>query len=140
MNFSVQKINILPLYATAIEHRAIDLVERLIQTIKRQLSCTKTHLNKKFNYEKIFVCNHTTIQNFKTKTIDNTPFEAHFGRKCNTLISSITTKSNKKNLNYNKIIRHYFVEDKIPGRSYLTEEQWAEICVVNSRSQEEEEK
>ena len=38
--------NITPIYAPAIDHRAIGLVERLIQTIKRQLSCMKTQLNK----------------------------------------------------------------------------------------------
>ena len=41
--------NITHIYAPANDHRAIRLVERLIQTIKRQLSCMKTQLNKKFN-------------------------------------------------------------------------------------------
>ena len=48
--FCTEKI-ITPIYARAIDHRAIGLVERLIQTIKRQLSCLKTHLNKKFLYQ-----------------------------------------------------------------------------------------
>ena len=88
----------------------------------------------------------------KRKTIDITLFEADFGGKSNTSISNITTKSNKKNLNYNKIIKHYLDEDTIPGRSYLTEEQWADtalcsnteiekaIYASNSRAHEEQEK
>ena len=43
--------NIKPIYAPANDHRAIGLVERLIQTIERQLSSMKTQLNKKFNLE-----------------------------------------------------------------------------------------
>ena len=42
---------ITPLFAPANNHRAIGLVERLIQTIKRQLSCKKSQLNKIFNLE-----------------------------------------------------------------------------------------
>ena len=56
------------------------------------------------------------MKNSKTKTINITPIQAHFGRKCNTPISNNTTKSNNKNLNYNKIIKHYLDEDTIPGR------------------------
>ena len=37
---------ITPIYAPANDQRAIRLVERLIETIKRQLSCMKGHLNK----------------------------------------------------------------------------------------------
>ena len=55
-------------------------------------------------------------------------------------------------MNYNKIIQHYLDEDTIPGRSYLTEEQWADtalcsdteieklICAANNREQKEQEK
>ena len=58
----------------------------------------------------------------------------------------------KKNLNYNAIIKHYLDEDTIPGRSYLSEEQWADmalcsdteiervICVASSRARVEEKK
>ena len=43
--------NIVPIYAPADDHRAIGLVELIIQTIKRQLSCMKSQLNKKINLE-----------------------------------------------------------------------------------------
>ena len=65
------------------------------------------------------------------KQIDITPFEAHFGRKCNTPISNITAKPNNKNLNYNKIIKKYLVEYTKPGRAYLTEEQWADTALCS---------
>ena len=40
------EINITPIYAPANNHRAIGFVERLIQTIKQQLSCMKPQLKK----------------------------------------------------------------------------------------------
>ena len=65
-------------------------------------------------------------------------------------MSNITTKSNYKNLNYTKIIKHCLDEDKIPGRLYLTDEQWADTgmcsdeeiegvtCVANARAHDEQ--
>ena len=52
----------------------------------------------------------------------------------------------------NKIIKHYLDEDTIPGRSHLTEEQWANtalcsdteienvICAANARTKKEQDK
>ena len=91
--------NITPIYARANDHRAIGLVERIIRTIKRQLSCMKSQLNKKFNLENSLKAIIQRLRISKQKTINTTPFEAHFGRKCNTPISNITTKPNNKNLN-----------------------------------------
>ena len=143
---------ITPIFAPANDRRAIGLVERLIQTIKRQLSCMKTQLKKKICIKNSLYAIIQRLRISKRKTIDITPFEAQFDRKCNTSISNITTKPNTKNLNYNKIIKHYLVEDTIPGRSYLTEEQWADtalcsdteiekvICAANARARKKEEK
>ena len=117
------KKNITPIFAPANDHRAIGLVEHLIQTIKRQLSCMKSQLNKNFNLDYSLYAIIQRLRISKQKTIDITPFEAHFGRKCNTPISNITTIPNNTNLNYNNIIKHYLDEDTIPGRAYLTEEQ-----------------
>ena len=99
--------NITPIYAPANDHRAIGLVERIIQTIKRQLSCMKSQLNNKFNLENSLKAIIQQLRISKQKTINTTPFEAHFGRKCNTPISNITTKPNSKNLNYNAILNYY---------------------------------
>ena len=41
------EIIIIPIHAPANDHREIRLVERFTQFIKRQLSCMKSHLNKK---------------------------------------------------------------------------------------------
>ena len=98
------KNNITPIYAPANGHRAIGLVEPIIQTFKRQLSCMKSQLNKKINLENSLKAIIQRLRISKQKTINTTPFEAHFVRKCNTPISNIATKFNSKNLNYNAII------------------------------------
>ena len=144
--------NITPIYAPSNDHRAIGLVERIIQTIKRQLSCMKSQLNKKFILENSLKALIQRLRISKQKTINTTPFEAHFGRICNTPILNITTKSDSENLNYNAIIEYYLDEDTIPGQSYLSEEQWADtalcsdteiecvICAASSRARAEQEK
>ena len=78
--------NITPFYAPANDHRATGLVERIIQTIKRQLSCMKSQLNKQFVLENSPKAIIQQLRISKQKTINITPFEAHFGRKCNTPI------------------------------------------------------
>ena len=123
--------NFTPIYAPANDHRAIGLVERIIQTIKRQLSCMKSQLNKKFNLENSLKAILQRLRISKQKTINTTTFEAHFGRKCSTPISNITTKPNSKNLNYNAILNYYLDEDTNPGRSYLSEEQWADTALCS---------
>ena len=61
--------------------RAIALVQPLIQTIKRQLSCIKAQLNKIFILETSLYAFIQRLRVSKQKTIDTTTFEAHFGRK-----------------------------------------------------------
>ena len=112
----------------------------------------KSQLNKKFNLENSLKAIIQRLRISKQKTINTTPFEAHFGSKYNTPISNITTKSKGKNLNYNAIIKYYLDEDTIPVRSYLSEEQWADtalcsdteiehvICAASSRVRAEQEK
>ena len=83
----------------------------------------RVHLSKKFTLEQSI---HALIQGIrisKQKTTKNSHFEAHFGRRCNTPISNITTKTNNKNLNYKEIIKFSLDEDNIPGRLYLTDAQ-----------------
>ena len=114
--------NVPPIYAPANDQRAIGLLERIIQTIKHQLSCMKSQLNKKFELEESLKAIIQRLRISKQKITNTTPFETHFGRKCNTPISNITTKSYSKNLNYNEIIKYYLDKDTIPCRSYLSEE------------------
>ena len=65
----------------------------------------KSQLNRKFDLENSLKAIIQRLRRLKQKTINTTPFEAHFGRKCNTPISNFTTKSNSKSLNYNAIIK-----------------------------------
>ena len=112
----------------------------------------KTQLNKKLILETSL---YTVVQRLrisKQKTIDITPIGKNFGRKCNTPSSNITTKSDEKNLNYKKLIKHCLDENRTPGRAYLTEEQWTDmalssdteikkvICSANIRAHREQEK
>ena len=112
----------------------------------------KSQLNNKFNLEHSLYVIIQRLRFSKQKTIDITPFEAHFDRKCNTPISNFTTKPKNTNLNYNKINKHYLDEDTIPGCACLTEERWADtalcsdteiekvICSANARARKEEHK
>ena len=83
----------------------------------------RVHLSKKFILEQSINALIQGIRKSKQKTKKISNFEAHFGRRCNTPISNITTKSNKKNLNYKEIIKFYLDEDKISGRLYFTDAQ-----------------
>ena len=78
------------------DHRAIGLVERLIQTIKRRLSCMKLDIRN--NALTIKEAIKSIVYQFricKQKTTNVTPFQAHFGRKPNTPLSNISTIPNK---------------------------------------------
>ena len=58
------------------------------------------------------------LPNTKTKI---SPFEAHFGRKANTEISKITTKTSHKNLTYKNVTK-YCLDKKLLKQSALTME------------------
>ena len=84
MNFC-NKNNIEFIKAPVNDHRAIGLVERLIQTIKSRLACIKEEksLNNAFHIKyalKIFI---HQLRICKQKTTNISSFEAHFGPKPN---------------------------------------------------------
>ena len=96
--------NIKLILAPAEDHRANGMIERLIQTIKRRLSV----LNNDPKWSKITLADKITEIIQEIKLIPNTttkiaPFTAHFGRKPNTRISNITSRTSPKNLSYNEI-------------------------------------
>ena len=117
--------NIKLILAPAGDHRGIGMVERLIQTIKRRLAVLDIDPN----------WSNTTLTNRLANMIENirlipntttkiTPFEAHFGRKQNTAISNIATKTSHKNLSYKKITK-YCLDKKMLKQNALTmEEIW----------------
>ena len=82
------------------DHRAIGLVERVIQTIKNRLACIKedklpTHAFHVKHALRIII---NQLRICKQRTTKTSPFEAHFGRKPNTPLSLIATKPNLSNL------------------------------------------
>ena len=68
------------------DQRAIEIVERLTQTIKRRLACNKTETRSQFNLKasknltiyRLLIC--------RQRTINLSTFAAHFWRKPNTLV------------------------------------------------------
>ena len=65
------------------DNRAIGLVERLIRTIKNRLACIKTAAQNQFNVKASINSIIYQLQICRQKTINISPFEAHFGRKAN---------------------------------------------------------
>ena len=87
-NFCKQhKIKIIT--APANDHRAIGLVERSIQTIKRRLGCMKLDSrDNRFTIKEAIKSIVYQLRRCKQKTTNVTPFQAHFERKPNTPLSS----------------------------------------------------
>ena len=90
-NFCKQN-NINIVTAPANDHRAIGLVERLIQTIKRRLSCMKLDtINNTFTIKEAMKSIVYQLRICKQKTTNVTSFQAYFERKLNTSLSNIST-------------------------------------------------
>ena len=120
------KNNIEIIEAPVNDHRAIGLMERLIQTIKNRLACIKeeklsTHAFYVKHALKIII--HQLLL-CKQRTTKTSPFEAHFGRKPNTPLSVIATKPNLLNLSYKSIINHYLDEDTVIPEEILPDDKW----------------
>ena len=117
--------NIKLILAPAGDHRGAGMVERLIQTIKRRLAVLDIDPN----------WSNTTLTNRLANIIENirlipntttkiTPFEAHFGRKPNTSILSITTKPSHKNLTYKNLRNYCLVKKTLKQNALTMEEIW----------------
>ena len=113
--------NIQLIEAPILDHRAIGLVERLIQTIKNRLACIKTAARNQFNVKASV--NSTIYQRriCRQKTINISPFEAHFGRKANTPLSNITTKPDPKTLTYKKNLNKYLDLETVRWEELISE-------------------
>ena len=90
--------NIQLIQAPIHNHRAIGLVERLIQTIKIRLVCIKTAARNQFNVKASINSIIYQLRICRQKTINVSPFEAHFGRKANTPLSNISTTPDPSSL------------------------------------------
>ena len=118
-----QNINILT--APANDHRAIELVERLIQTMKRRLSCMKLdNRNQSFTIKEAIKSIVYQLRICKQKTTNVTHFQAHFGRMPNTPLSNISTVPKSSNLSYEDIFHHYLDADTVPVEDHLDENGW----------------
>ena len=112
-NFCKQH-NIKILTAPANDHRAIGLVERLIQTIKRRLGCMKLdNRNNTFTIKETIKSIVYQLRICKQKRTNVTPFQAHFGRKPNTPLSNISTTPKSSNLSYENNLHHYLDADTL---------------------------
>ena len=95
-------------------HRAIDLVERIIQTTKTILACIKEEklTDNSFHVKHALKIINQKFQICKQKKKKKiSPFEAHFGRKPTSPLSVISTKPKLSNLSYEKIVIHFLDED-----------------------------
>ena len=123
-NFCKQN-NIIIVTAPANDHRAIGLVERLIQTIKRRLSCIKLAIrNNNFTIKDAIKSIVYQLPICKQKTTNVTPFQAHFRRKPNTPLSKISTIPKSSNLSYENILNHCLDADTVPVEDYLDNNGW----------------
>ena len=106
------------------DHRAIGLVERLIQTIKNRLACIKTAAQNQFNVKASINSIIYQLRICRQKTINISPFEAHFGRKANTPLSNITTKPDPKSLTYKNILNKYLDLETVRWDQLITDKNW----------------
>ena len=105
-------------------HRAIGLVERLIQTIKNRLPCIKTAARNQFNLKASINSIIYQLRICRQKTINISPFEAHFGRKANTPLINISTKPDPKSLTYKHILNNYLGLETFRWDKHISEENW----------------
>ena len=118
-----KKDNINIITPPAYDHRAIGLLERLMQTITRRLSCTKLNNgNNTFTIKEAINSIVYQLRICKQKTTNVTPFQAHFGRKSKTPLSNISTIQKSSNLSYESILRHYL--DAVPVEDFLDDNGW----------------
>ena len=100
------------------------MVKRLIQTIKNRLACIKTAAQNQFNVKASINSIIYQLRICCQKTINISPFEAHFGRKANTPLSNITTKPDPKSLTYKKILNKYLELETVRWDQLITDENW----------------
>ena len=123
------KNNIDTIEAPVNDHRAIGLVERLVQTVKNRLACIKEEKLSTRDFCDFHVKHALKIiihqlRICKQKTTKTSPFEANFRRKPNTPLSVIATRPNLLNLTYKNIINQYLDEDTVMPEEILPDDKW----------------
>ena len=106
------------------DHRAIGLVERLIQTIENRLAGFKTAAQKQFNLKASIISIIYQLRICRQKAINISPFEAHFGRKANAPLSNISTEPDPNCLTYKRILNKYLDLETVRWEELIAEENW----------------
>ena len=106
------------------DHRAIGLVERLIQTIKNRLAYIKTAAQNKFNLKASINSIIYQLRICRQKTINISPFEADFGRKTNTPLSNISTKPDSSRVTYKRILNKYLDMETVRCKELISKDNW----------------
>ena len=120
------KSNIDIIEAPINDHRAIGLVDGLIQTIKSRLAFIKEEksttnaFHVKYALKIIF----HQLRIYKQQTTKPSPFEAHFGRKPNAPLSVISSKPKMSNFSYENIVNYYLDEDTVIPEEILPDDKW----------------
>ena len=93
--------NIKLLFAPGDDHRAIGVVERMIQTLKRRLAVMKIdQTNTAYRLASDVAETIKTLRVAPHSVTKISPFESHMGRKPNTPLSNVATNSSPNNLNW----------------------------------------
>ena len=121
---SCNQNNIQLIEAPIHEHRAIRLVEKLIQTIKNRLAYNKTVAQNRFNLKASTNYIIYQLRICRQKTITISPFEAHFGRKANTPLSNNSTEPDPSSLPYKRISNKYLDMETVRWEEPISEENW----------------
>ena len=106
------------------DHRAIGLFEMLIQTIRNRLACIKTAARKQYNSNASTNSIIYQLRICRQKTINISPFEAHFGRKANTPLSNISNKPDSSGLIYKPILSKYLDMETVRWEELISEDHW----------------
>ena len=108
------------------DHRAIGLVERLIQTIKNRLACIKEEKSSAnaFHVKHALKTIKHQLRICKQRTTKISLFEAHFERKPNTPLSVISTTPKLSNLTYEINVNYYLDDDTVMPEEILPDDKW----------------
>ena len=107
-------------------HRAIGLVERLIQTIKNRLASIKTAARNQFYLKASINSIIYQLRICRQKTINMSPFEAHFGRKANTPLCNISIEPDPNILTYKRILNKHLDLQTVRWDELISKDNWAQ--------------
>ena len=96
----------------------------LIQTIKNCLAFNKTVARNQFNLKASINSFIYQLRICRQKTINISPFEAHFGRKANTPLSNISTQPDPSSLTYKRILSKYLDMETVRWEELISEDKW----------------